>query len=79
MESRVSLFLMCVCVCVCVWCVCVWCVIVVIVCRNSEDKDKVWTFGSGPRNCIGHLLSSGILKVRSYNVYCILVILLFIT
>ncbi|XP_064383686.1 putative cytochrome P450 120 [Halichondria panicea] len=30
--------------------------------ENSEDKDKVWTFGSGPRNCIGHLLSSGILK-----------------
>ena len=33
-------------------------------CRNSEDKDKVWTFGSGPRHCIGHLLSKTILKVR---------------
>ncbi len=36
-------------------------------CRNAEDKDKVWTFGSGPRHCIGHLLSSGILKVRTYK------------
>ena len=27
------------------------------------DRDKVWTFGGGPRQCIGKLLSAAILRV----------------
>ena len=35
--------------------------------RNAGDKDKVWTFGSGPRQCIGKLLSTTLLKVSGKN------------
>lgn len=35
--------------------------------RNFTDKDKVWTFGGGPRQCIGRFLSSMLLRV-SYDV-----------
>lgn len=30
--------------------------------RNANDRDKVWTFGGGPRHCIGKLLSTSLLK-----------------
>ena len=46
-------------------------IVLMHLCRNSGDKDKVWTFGSGPRPCIGHLLSKTILKVRAiYSTHC---------
>ena len=31
--------------------------------RNAGDRDKVWTFGGGPRQCIGKHLSNTLLKV----------------
>ena len=33
--------------------------------RNAGDRDKVWTFGGGPRQCIGKHLSNTLLKVVS--------------
>ena len=30
---------------------------------NQLDKDRVWTFGSGPRMCVGHKFIHRILKV----------------
>ena len=39
--------------------------------RNAGDSDKVWTFGSGPRQCIGVLLSNTILKVSIHIGFCI--------
>jgi hypothetical protein len=31
--------------------------------RNLTDQEKVWTFGGGPRQCIGRFLSSMLLRV----------------
>lgn len=33
--------------------------------RNAGDRDLVWTFGGGPRVCIGKFLIEVILKVRT--------------
>lgn len=35
-------------------------------CRNAGDREKVWTFGGGPRQCIGRHLSSTLLRVRFF-------------
>ena len=35
--------------------------------RNAGDRDKVWTFGGGPRQCIGKHLSNTLLKVVSLS------------
>lgn len=31
------------------------------------DRDKVWTFGGGPRQCIGKLLSTTLLRVSLWQ------------
>lgn len=33
--------------------------------RNKGDRDLVWTFGGGPRVCIGRFLIEVILKVHT--------------
>ena len=35
----------------------------VLMARNAGERDLVWTFGGGPRVCIGKLLIEVILKV----------------
>ena len=44
-------------------------IIVVCVCFHSNqlDKDRVWTFGSGPRMCVGHKFIHKIIKVSQYS------------
>lgn len=37
--------------------------------RNAGDREKVWTFGGGPRQCIGRYLSSTLLRVRKMSDY----------
>ena len=32
-------------------------------CRNKDHRDLVWTFGGGPRTCVGKKLSETLLKV----------------
>ena len=34
---------------------------------NQLDKDRVWTFGSGPRMCVGHKFIHKIIKVSFYS------------
>ena len=34
---------------------------------NQLDKDRVWTFGSGPRMCVGHKFIHKIIKVSLYS------------
>ena len=36
--------------------------------RNAGDRDKVWTFGGGPRQCIGRHLSNTLLKVDKLHI-----------
>ena len=31
---------------------------------NQLDRERVWTFGSGPRMCVGHKFIHKIIKVR---------------